>query len=59
VINTLTKSVIAAITSFVALVQTRPPVNAVDWTQTVAAALASGLLVWYVPNTPKSGGPQS
>jgi hypothetical protein len=56
-ITQVTKAVIATVTSFVTLVQTRPPVNTVDWVQTAAAALASGLLVWYVPNTvPKSGG---
>ena len=55
--TTITKSVIAAVSAFVALVQTATPTNTNQWLQTVAEALAAGVLVWYVPNTPKEPAP--
>lgn len=54
--TTITKAVIAAVASFGTLVQAAQPATLAQWLQVVAEAIASGAIVWYVPNTPKSGG---
>lgn len=54
--TTITKAVVAAVAAFGTLVQARMPGNTDQWLQVIAEALASGAIVWYVPNTPKSGG---
>jgi hypothetical protein len=54
--TTITKAVIAAVAAFGALVQTHTPMDTNQWLIAVAESLGAGALVWYVPNTPKSGG---
>jgi hypothetical protein len=54
--TTITKAVIAAIAAFGTLVQAKMPVDTNQWIQIIAEALGTGAVVWYVPNTPKSGG---
>jgi hypothetical protein len=53
---TITKAVVAAITAFASLVEAKMPGTSGQWWQLIAESVAAGAIVWYVPNTPKSGG---
>lgn len=50
-ITTVTKAVIAVLSTLGALLAAKVPTGYAGWLQDAASALGAGLLVWYVPNT--------